>query len=125
MNNVIEFIIEGELVDLNHYIRVERSNRFGAAAMKQAMTSLVAQHAHYKKLGKMHAPFYVNCHWYCKNKKKDPDNIAFAKKFILDGLKEAGVITSDGWEQVIAFNDFFSVDSKNPRVVVGLVYGGE
>lgn len=119
--NLIKLVIEGELADLNHYIRVERSNRFGAAAMKEAMTSLVAQHARYKKLPVIDYKFTMYTTWYCKNKKKDPDNISFAKKFILDGLMSAGIIKNDGWEQIAAFVDEFFIDAKKPRVEVEFV----
>jgi len=49
---------------------------------------------------------------------QDPDNIAFAKKFILDGFQKGGLIAGDGWKQVTSFSDSFSVDPGTPRVEV-------
>lgn len=46
------------------------------------------------------------------------DNIAFAKKFILDALVKKGVLKDDGWKWVKGFTDEFFVDKKNPRVEV-------
>jgi len=43
--------------------------------------------------------------WHEKSRRRDPDNIAFAKKFILDGLVSAGVLENDGWNQVNSFTD--------------------
>lgn len=56
--------------------------------------------------------------WYCKNKRKDKDNIAAGIKFILDGLVKAGTIENDGWKQVNNFSHSFKVDKDNPRVEV-------
>ena len=64
---------------------------------------------------------YITFRWLCKNKKKDKDNIAFAKKFILDGLVEAGVIKNDGWDDIEGFQDEFEIDAKNPRIEVEIV----
>lgn len=56
--------------------------------------------------------------WYEPNKKWDKDNIAFAKKFVLDAMQAAGTLTGDGWSQVIGFSDNFFVDKQNPRVEI-------
>lgn len=47
------------------------------------------------------------------------DNIAFAHKFILDGLVDAGVLKGDSRKFVIGLEDDFSeIDPDNPRVEV-------
>lgn len=56
--------------------------------------------------------------WYCKNKRKDKDNIAVGIKFILDGLVEAKVIKNDGWKEINNFKHTFKVDKDNPRIEV-------
>lgn len=56
--------------------------------------------------------------WYEPNRKRDLDNICFAKKFILDALVSNGVIESDGWQGVVGFTDQFFVDKNNPRIEV-------
>jgi Holliday junction resolvase RusA-like endonuclease len=60
-------------------------------------------------------------HWIEKDRRRDKDNIAMAKKFILDSLQEWGVLKNDGWKQVLGFIDIFSVDKINPRVEVSLL----
>ena len=60
--------------------------------------------------------------WYCKNKKVDPDNISFAKKFILDGFQDAKLIENDGFKQICCFQDIFHVDKDNPRVEISLTW---
>jgi hypothetical protein len=46
------------------------------------------------------------------------DNIAVAKKFILDGLLAAKKIKNDGWNEVVGWEEHFNVDRKNPRIEV-------
>ena len=63
-------------------------------------------------------PIDFSIHWYCKDKRKDKDNISAGKKFILDGLIKAGIIPSDSWRHVGDFEDRFYLDRANPRIVV-------
>lgn len=58
--------------------------------------------------------------WVEKNKKRDKDNIAFAKKFILDALQDLGVIGNDGWNEVGNLSDKYQVDRNDPHVDVYL-----
>mgnify|MGYP003410152465 CR=1 FL=1 len=48
------------------------------------------------------------------------DNIAFAKKFILDALQDLGVIGNDGWNEVGNLSDKYQVDRNDPHVDVYL-----
>ncbi len=117
----MKLTIRGELTDLNTYIQKERGNRFAAAAIKEEETRRVYWECKSQKLKPINNPVLVDCTWYCKNKKKDKDNISFAKKFILDGLMKAGVLSNDGWDQVVGFQDTFIIDKENPRVEVNLI----
>lgn len=58
--------------------------------------------------------------WYEPNKKRDLDNICFAKKFILDALVNNKIIVADSWRGVVGFTDKFFVDSNNPRIEVDI-----
>ncbi len=58
--------------------------------------------------------------WVEQNRKRDLDNIAFAKKFIQDGLVKAGIIHNDTYHEIAGFSDEFAYDPKNPRIVVTL-----
>ena len=59
--------------------------------------------------------------WVEPNRNRDKDNVAFAKKFVQDGLVKAGVLVNDGWAQVEGFTDNFVVDKHHPRVEIELV----
>ena len=65
-------------------------------------------------------PVCLSITWYMKNRRKDPDNISFAVKFILDGLVNAGALPNDGWNEIVEITHHFVVDAKQPRVEVSL-----
>ena len=80
-------LIEGELTALNEFINAERRNRYIAAKIKKDETGYCQDVAKKSglKLQETDFPCALIITWYVKNKRKDADNIAFAKKFILDG----------------------------------------
>ena len=94
------------LPTLNEYINIERSNKYAAAKMKKSATNMVAWEAtaQLKPIaGKCEYMFI----WNEPTTRRDPDNIAFAKKFILDGMVAAGIIKNDGWKNIGGFVDRF------------------
>lgn len=114
-----KLIIPGALPGLNEYISAERNNKYKAAKMKrQAEHTIILLIKQQLRGLKIQRPVLMNYFWIEKNARRDKDNIAFAKKFIQDGLVKAGVIENDGWERVEGFTDEFSIDKKNPRVEV-------
>lgn len=120
---MIEITINQELMDLNNYILGLNKSRWNGLAFKKEQTSLVA--AEVRKLVNKGIEFQKNdfpldfeFHWYTKNKRKDKDNIVFAKKFIFDGMIEGGLIKNDGWKEIGSFTDVVSVDKDNPRVEI-------
>ena len=62
----------------------------------------------------------VRFEWHEKTKKRDYDNIAFAKKFILDALVKNGVLVDDSRKYVKGGYDTI-IDDKEDFVVVELV----
>lgn len=111
-------VIYGELCDLNTYINKERANKFMAAKIKREETDRVIAECMIQKLKPIDKPVTVDIEWVTKNLRKDLDNVAFAKKFILDGLVKAGVIEGDGRKHVTGFSDTCNVSKDNPRVIV-------
>lgn len=113
----MKITIPGEFTDLNTYINAERRNRFIGAKIKKEETERV--HWRCKELGLKPITVYplnVDICWYTKNQRKDPDNIAFAVKFLLDGLVSAGVLREDGAKEIYSIRHSFTVDEENPRV---------
>lgn len=79
------------LPSLNEYIDKINSNRHAGNRFKQDTQSDIAWFLRGRYPGKI----YVKFTWYEPNRKRDKDNIASAKKFILDALQAKGVIDND------------------------------
>lgn len=116
---MIKLIIKGELTDLNAYIKSLNSSRWGGNAIKQYETQRVAKEAMAAKLPAVkNYPVKITYLWFSKDQRKDTDNVAFAKKFINDGLVLARVLENDSRKFIAGFSDEFFIDRKNPRVEV-------
>ena len=114
--------IPGTLPGLNDYTDMNRKNRYAAAQMKKATQNLIG-YCILQQLKHVHItqPVKIAFTWIEPNKKRDKDNIAFAKKFIFDALVESGVIPKDGWKNIESFSDSFTVDAQSPRVEVEIM----
>lgn len=111
----MKIILQGEFVSQNEYIEAERTNRFMAAKIKDAESERVAWETNGTIPVKGY-PIDLTFFWYAKNRRRDPDNISFATKFILDGLQISGVLENDGWKQINSICHVFKIDKSNPRV---------
>ena len=114
-----KLIIPGTLPGLNEYTVASRTNRYAAAQMKKKIQQLI-EHCIMQQLRgvRFEKPVRIAFTWCEPNRKRDKDNIAFAKKFIFDALVESGVIPNDGWKNIDSFSDSFTVDAQHPRVEV-------
>ena len=112
-------VISGKLPGLNEYIAAERDSRFKGAQMRREAEKRVEWAARAQLRGvHFERPVIMRYTWVEPNRRRDKDNIAFAKKFIQDALVRIGVLKNDGWSFVTGFTDGFSVDKKRPRVEV-------
>lgn len=111
-------VVMGELPGLNESTNANRTHWSVGAKLKKEATRRCMIAFMGKKVTE---PFKMTCHWYTKDKRKDPDNISSAKKYILDGMQEANCIQNDNWAMVKGFEDHFGVDKENPRVEVHLL----
>lgn len=114
-------VIKGQLPNLNDYTKACRSNRYVGAKMKKQAEDIISLHIK-QQIPDVHFEDVVRLafRWYEPNKRRDLDNICFAKKFILDALVSAGTIKADGWRGVKGFTDEFFLDSDNPRIEVDI-----
>lgn len=79
---------------LNEYIDCERGSTIAAAAMKKKCTEQVKEQCLLQQIQPVNGKVDLLFEWYSSTR-HDPDNVAFAKKFILDGLQAAGVLEND------------------------------
>lgn len=103
---------------LNDYINAERTNRYMAAKIKKSETQIAADA--FKGLQPILVPCSVRFTWVVTNKRRDLDNIAFAKKYILDGAVNAGYIPGDNMKYIVGFEDVLQF-GDNERVEVQFI----
>ena len=106
---------------MNEIINANRNNRFAGATQKKEYTEFIAWECKRQNVKPITEKVDLVITWYCKNKRKDKDNISAGTKFILDGLILAGVLNNDGWNEIGNICHKFKVDKDNPRIEVNLV----
>lgn len=114
MNEPQALWLPGRLPGLNEYIAAINSSRYVGNNMKKEHTEAVAWQA--KKLRQVEKPVFIQFTWKEPNRLRDPDNIVFAKKLILDGLVSAKILPNDNQKWIIGFQDHIFIDEKNPGV---------
>lgn len=104
-----------KLPSLNDYINKCRTNKYAGASMKTKIEKNIAWYINtlpaYKK------PVKIHFHWIEGNKRRDLDNVCFAKKFILDCMVKCGKLKDDNRNYVIGFTDTFEY-SKETKVIL-------
>lgn len=99
-----------KLPSLNEYINECRKNRYAGANMKKKVESDIGWYIN--KLPRYEKPVRIHFHWIEENKRRDLDNICFAKKFILDSMVKCGKLKDDNRNYVAGFIDDFSYADK-------------
>lgn len=100
----MKVMIKHDFPTLNEYTSANRANVYKGNQMKKEATNIVAWHFSGKKI---QTPCKVKFIWHLKNNRRDYDNVAFAKKFILDGMQQACAIPNDNAKHVVGFIDEF------------------
>lgn len=115
-----KIIIPLPLASLNTAVNANRTNRYKGAKMKKENTHKC--YLYTKKAMNDGVSFTFPCKlkftWIVPNKRKDPDNIASAKKYILDGMQKAGFMKNDNLNYIIGLEDVFIVDKDRTSVVI-------
>lgn len=97
--------INMKLPSLNEYVNLCRRNRYESADFKKKIEKSISQYL--KRLKVFKCPVIVHFTWFEKDMRRDADNIAFAKKFILDSLVKSGKLKDDSRKYVVGFTDQF------------------
>lgn len=112
-------VIPGRLDAMNDLVSANRTNRFKGAKMKRDNQDAVLNAIKSSSLKPIEGRVRATFIWYEPNRKRDPDNVSSACKFIFDALQEAGIIKGDSQRYVawpIVHEGF--IDKDNPRVEV-------
>lgn len=113
---MIRFEIKGSLPSANEVIALAKKSPFAYSSLKKKATNKVKMSC--LNIAEINTPAHFEITYFCKDKRKDLDNIAFAKKFIFDGLIKAKKIPNDGWGEISSWEESFAIDKKNPRIVI-------
>lgn len=111
----MEFTINAKLPSLNEYIAACNKNRYVGGRFKHEIEEVIGwaiKQAQVKgTLKPTRKPCKVSFEWYEKTAKRDCDNIASAKKFILDAMQTCGIIQNDTQRYITGFtDDFYKAD---------------
>ncbi|MDY3973468.1 MAG: hypothetical protein SOY76_02400 [Veillonella caviae] len=113
---MIKIRLDLEYPSLNEYIQAERSNRFKGAKLKKTYTDATQMMvARYRGAVKSKADIHFEWH---TSRKVDPDNLDFARKFILDGFVKAGVLIDDNQKYIGRLSSEIVKDKKGYVIVV-------
>ena len=111
----MKYELDMKLPSLNDYTRWCRGNKYLAAKRKAEIEQEIGLRL--SKMPKMNNPIKIHFHWIEGNKRRDLDNICFAKKFILDALVKFGKLKDDNRKCVTAFTDTFDY-GKETKVIL-------
>lgn len=103
------------LPSLNQYIYECRRNKYAGAKMKKQVEQDIGWYIN--KLPKYNKPIEIHFHWIEENKKRDLDNVCFAKKFILDSMVKAGKLKDDNRNFVTGFTDTFEYGEESKVIL--------
>lgn len=102
--------IEGKLPSLNDYVNACRQNAHAGAKMKKDIETMLMWQM--GRLFKIKTPCFICFEWHEKTTRRDKDNVAFAKKFILDAMQKAEKLANDNNRCLIGFTDTFVYDKR-------------
>ena len=117
MGDFYRAVIEMKLPGLNDYVGACRTNKYGAANLKKATEAEIMMYL--RRLPRFERPVIIHFRWIERDRRRDCDNIAAGKKFILDAMGKAGVLKDDGRRYVKGFTDDFECGNK-PMVIMDI-----
>ena len=107
--------ISMKLPSLNEYIGVCRTNPYKAAKFKKDLEEQIG--VYLRTLPRFENPIKIHFRWVESNRRRDCDNVAAGKKFILDAMVKEGRLKDDNRRCVTAFTDTFEY-GKEAKVIL-------
>lgn len=110
-----------ELPDLNSYNKASRSINGAILAnrIKQETDRKISLFLT-RPIFPLLTPVKATFCWTVKDKRKDPDNVAFATKFIFDAIVKKGILSDDNLNKIAEIHHYFVVDKDNVGVEISL-----
>ena len=110
--------IKGKLPSLNEYIAACRTNPHAGATMKRKVEEQIMWQI--RKMKPITRPVIIFFHWHEKNRRRDKDNVAAGKKFILDAMQKAGKLVNDDNRYIKGFGDIFDYGNPDNSVTISV-----
>lgn len=99
----------------NEYVNECRKNRYAGGNMKRRIEEDISYYIN--KLPYFNKSVKIKFIWIESNKRRDFDNICYAKKFILDSMVKAGKLKDDNRNYVVGFEDSFEYANESKVVL--------
>ena len=116
---MIRIEIPFRLPSLNEYIDEINKNKYNGNRHKQGIEDDILWFLKKVKT-KISRPVRIKFIWYEQTYKRDKDNVAFAKKYILDALQKSEILPNDNNQYIDGFQDDF-VYKQGDKVVVEIM----
>ena len=103
-----------QLPGLNAVTRKNRAGKYAGAGQKKAIEAEIITFLRLFKVRPLHdrVSYRWRFTWHELHRRRDPDNVGSACKFIFDALQQAGIITNDGWSTVAEIVHRFQVSDE-------------
>lgn len=103
--------VDGKFPGMNEIIAASKTHYSAYSKMKKQNTELFAFSM--KGAKPFTDPVTITFTWFYKNKRRDPDNIMAAQKFVLDALVKNGTIKDDTGEFIASIIHNFVIDDHD------------
>lgn len=84
-----------------------RGNKYQSNKLKNDIEQELQWYILKSKINAVRPEIYMTFIWIDENKRRDKDNVCFAKKFILDSLQKSKIIPNDNNKYIKGFRDLF------------------
>lgn len=115
------FTIQGRMAGANEINEANRRNRYIGAKLEQLEVLRARAAIRQAALTPMRRPVLIGIEFFEPNRRRDPGNVFWADKPILDALQEEGIIGNDNWSWLKGpepIRKRIYHDPKSPRIVV-------
>jgi Holliday junction resolvase RusA-like endonuclease len=114
------FVVPVRLASFNDYQRENRRNKYAGARFKKQQQEIVELCILQSRLTPFTAPVRVSILWVEKDKRRDPDNVYGAVKWLADALVAMRIIPDDSSRWIKSITHEIMVDKLKPRVEITL-----
>lgn len=118
---MIKIILPFRLPSLNDYISEINRNKYVGNKFKQNIETQILWVLKGIR-DKVDCPVRIKFTWYEQTYKRDKDNVASAKKYILDALQKAEILPNDNNRYILGFQDDF-VYKQGDKIIIEIMEG--